>query len=248
MSEPISLTALFGASKGVVGISIRIAKSLKLIESIESKVDLLMQVEFDAAWEILVQGCNSSASEQQRNILINDARRGFTKATKFEKGERLFYAYLGLAICHDLLDDINNVKPALIEATKISIYKDIYQQDINLYLGFNKYGVSSIANSYNPAYILNLIKGISAYPLLLAQRLEIQRSNKSKSNLIGDISKKINIEEKMIIRVTKANQPSVVFKKLESKSLELINLQKQCLEIIRFDGEYLALAHSPPPN
>ncbi|ODH02427.1 hypothetical protein A4S05_24480 [Nostoc sp. KVJ20] len=97
MSEPISLTALFfGASKGVVGISIRIAKSLKLIESIESKVDLLTQVEFNAAWKTLLQACNSSSYDEQKSILINDARDSFTKANCFEKGERLFYTYLGL--------------------------------------------------------------------------------------------------------------------------------------------------------
>ena len=244
MSEPISLTALFGVSKATVDISIKMAKALKLIESIESTLDLLMQVEFDTAWKTLVQGCNSSASEQQRNILINDARHDFTKATKFEKGERLFYAHLGLAICHYLLGDINNVKTALRETTKISIYKDIYQQETNSSIGFNKYIFSSIRNGYNPAYMLNLIKGISAYPLLLSQKTEIQRYNKFQSDLIHDIYKKINAEEKIINMVTKANQPSVVFKNLESKSLELIKLQKKCLEIITFDCKYLAIAQS----
>ncbi|MBE8971365.1 hypothetical protein IQ277_35810, partial [Nostocales cyanobacterium LEGE 12452] len=125
MSEPISLTALFGASKGVVAISIRIAKFLKLIESIESKVDHLMQVEFNAAWKTLLQVCNSSSSDEQKFF---DARDSFTKATCLEKGERLFYTYLGLAICHYLIDDISNVKIALLEATKVSIYKNMYQQ------------------------------------------------------------------------------------------------------------------------
>jgi hypothetical protein len=232
MSEPISLTVLFGASKGFIDISIRLAKALKLIESIESQLDLLTQVEFNAAWKTLFQACNSSSSDEQKSVLINNARIGFTKATCLEKGERLFYTYLGLAICDYLLDDMNNVKTALIEATKISIYKDIYQQERDLSLGFNKYGINSIINSYNPANMLNLIKGIFAYPLLVAHKTEIKKYNKSKSDLITHILKKINAEQQMIIMVTKANQPSVVFTTLESKSLELINLQKQCLEII----------------
>ncbi|MHC5676362.1 hypothetical protein [Nostoc sp.] len=90
MSEPISLTALFGASKATVDISIKMAKALKLIESIESKLDLLMQVEFDAAWKTLVQGCNSSSSDEQKSILINDARDSFTKATCLEKESDFF--------------------------------------------------------------------------------------------------------------------------------------------------------------
>lgn len=130
---------------------------------------------------------------------------------------------------------------------KISIYKDIYQQETDSSLGFNNYTFSSIRNGYNPAYMLNLIKGISAYPLLLAQKTEIQRYNKYQSDLIPDIYKKINAE-KIITMVTKTNQPSVVFKNLESKSLELIKLQKKCLEIITFDCKYLVIAHSPPPN
>jgi hypothetical protein len=232
MSEPISLTVLFGVSKATADISIRIAKSLKLIESIESKIDLLTQVEFNAAWKTLLQACNSSSLDEQKSVLINNARESFTKATCLEKGERLFYTYLGLAICHYLLDDMNNVKTALLEAAKVSIYKDIYIQERDLSLGFNKYGINSIINSYNPVNMLNLIKGIFAYPLLLGQKTEIQKYNKSKSDLITHILKKINAEQQMITLVTKANQPSVVFTSLESKSLELINLQKQCLEII----------------
>ncbi|MHC5676363.1 hypothetical protein [Nostoc sp.] len=78
--------------------------------------------------------------------------------------------------------------------------------------------------------MLNLI--IFAYPLFLVQKTEVQTYNKSKSDLIHHILKKINAEEQIITMVTKANQPSVLFINLESKSLELINLQKQFLEII----------------
>jgi hypothetical protein len=61
MTEPISLTAFFGASKTTVDISIRLAKSLKLIASIESKLDLLMQVKFNAAWKTLIRRRYSEA-------------------------------------------------------------------------------------------------------------------------------------------------------------------------------------------
>lgn len=234
MSEPISLTALFGVSKVTVDISTKIAKSLKLIQSIESKIELLMQVEFNAAWKTLIDFCNSTASPEQKNILLNNAREGFTKAIFIEKGERLFYAHLGLAICHYLLDDINNVKTALLDVTKISIYKDIYQRERDAnFIFFNKYGFASLKNTYNPENILNLIKGIFVYPLLLAHKTEIQKYNKFPSDLIPDIAKKIDAEENMIALATKVNLPSDVFKALESKSLELIRLQKECLEIIK---------------
>ncbi|MBD2457287.1 hypothetical protein H6G80_24825 [Nostoc sp. FACHB-87] len=232
MSEPISLMTLFGASKGIIDISIKFAKVLKLIESIESKLDILLQVEFNAAWKTLIQGCNSSSSYEQQLFLINDARNGFTKATCIEKCERLFYAYLGLAICHYLLDDLNNVKICLIEIAKISIYKDIYQRNIELNLGFNRYGMSSVINCYNPINILNLAKAVLTYPSLLLHKAAIQKYNKYRSDLIDDILNKIDAEEKIITMVTKTNQPSLTFKKLESKSLELIDLQKQSLEVL----------------
>ncbi|MEA5567587.1 hypothetical protein [Anabaena sp. UHCC 0399] len=231
MSEPI-LATVFAVSKVSVEISIRLAKALKLIESIESKLDLLMQVEFNAALKTLHQALNSSALDEQKFALLNDARNGFNNATCIEKGERLFYAHLGLAICHYFLNDMNNVKTALLEATKVSIYKDIYLQERNSSLGFNKYVFDSFINNYNPENILNLVKSILSYRLILEQKKEINKYNKSKSNLINDIYKKINAEEKMIIWETEANQPSDVFKTLESKSLEFINLQKECLEII----------------
>lgn len=170
MSEPISLTVLFGASKGFIDISIRLAKALKLIESIESKLDLLTQVEFNAAWKTLFQACNSSSSDEQKFALINDARAGFTKATYIEKGERLFYAHVGLAICHYLLNDMNNAKIALIEIAKISIYEDIYLKKTEALLGFNEYTISSHINIYHPVSWLNIITAIPELPLFLAQK------------------------------------------------------------------------------
>ncbi|MBW4558204.1 MAG: hypothetical protein KME59_20185 [Trichormus sp. ATA11-4-KO1] len=232
MSEPISLTVFFGASKGIFDISIRLAQAFKLIESIESKIDQLIEVDFNAAWKTLLQAYNSSSSNKQKSVLVHDARTGFTKATCLEKGERLFYAYLGLAICHNLLNDNNNVKTALLEAAKVSIYNDIYRQERNSSLGFNKYVFNSFINNYNPETTLNIVKSILSYPLILEQKKEIKKYNKSKSNLINDIYKKINAEEKMIIWETETNQPSDLFKNLESKLLGLISLQKECLEII----------------
>lgn len=231
MTEPISLSAFFAVSKAGVDISAKIARALKLIESIESKLDLLMQVEFNAAWKILLEACNSSSSYQQQSVLINAARTGFTKAIFIEKGERLLYAHLGLAICYYLLKDLNNVRKALIEFTKISVYKEVYQQETNLRFGFNKYNFNTLINSYNPQNILNLLKSILAYKLLLAQKIEIQKYNKFPSNSFSKIFKKINAEEQIIAMVTKANQPSLVFENLEAKSLNLINLQKESLEI-----------------
>ncbi|YAF99046.1 MAG: hypothetical protein AB3A66_29055 (plasmid) [Nodularia sp. CChRGM 3473] len=149
MSEPITLTSIFGASKGIIDISIRLAKALKLIESIESKLDLLIQVEFNAALKTLHQALNSSALDEQQSTLINRAREKFTDATCLEKGERLFYAYLGLAICHYLLNDNNNVKAALIEVAKISIYEDIYLNKIQSMFGLNKYTLNSYIGIYS---------------------------------------------------------------------------------------------------
>ncbi|MFN6475268.1 hypothetical protein [Nostoc sp. DedQUE07] len=232
MSEPISLTALFGGSKGFIDISIKLARALKLIESIESQLDLLTQVEFNAAWKTLFQACNSSSFDEQKSALINDARTGFTKATCLEKNERLFYAHVGLAICHYLLNDINNAKIALIGVAKISIYEDIYLKKTESSLGFNKYSLSFYTNIYHPVSWLNIITAIPELPLFLAQKQEIRKYNKFKNNLVGDIYKKINSEESVIITIAKINQPSDAFKTLKSQLLELIKLQKQCLEIV----------------
>lgn len=232
MSEHISLTALFTASKGVVDISIKLAKALKLIESIETKIDRLTQVEFNAAWKTLLQACNSSSSDEQQSVLVNDARAGFTKATCFEKNERLFYAHVGLAICHYLLNDMNNAKTALIEIAKISIYEDIYLKKTEALLGFNEYTLSSHINIYHPVSWLNIIIAIPGLPLFLTQKKEIKKYNRFKNDLICDIYKKINAEQAVIIKIAKINQPSDVFQTLELQLLELINLQRQCLDII----------------
>ncbi|MHC5739978.1 hypothetical protein [Nostoc sp.] len=40
MVEPISVTAFFGSAKGISDISIKLAKALKIVDSIESRLHL----------------------------------------------------------------------------------------------------------------------------------------------------------------------------------------------------------------
>ncbi|EKE96548.1 hypothetical protein [Tolypothrix sp. PCC 7601] len=176
MVEPISITALFGYAKGISDISIKIAQALKIVDSIESRLELLIQVELNAALKTLRQALNSSS--QQQILLINDARDGFTKATCIEKQERLFYAYLGLGICHYLLKDVNNLKMAFIELGRISISEDFYIKKIDSYQGFNKYSLAMFISSFNLAKALPLIRSL---PEIWSYRKNIKTFKKTEN-------------------------------------------------------------------
>jgi hypothetical protein len=225
MVEPISITALFGYTKGFSDISIKIAQTLKIVDSIESRLELLIQVELNAALKTLRQALNSSS--QQQILLINDARDGFTKATCIEKQERLFYAYLGLGICHYLLEDVNNLKMAFIELGRISISEDFYIKKLDSYQGFNKYSLAMLISSFNLAKALPLIRSL---PEIWSYRKNIKtfkNNGKYKNDLsIDDLLRKVEIEENKFLSIKQFDNTEIII-----KSLELINIQKQCLEI-----------------
>ena len=225
MVEPIFVTALFGAAKVIPDFSIKIAKALKLVDSIESRLELLIQLEFNAAWKTLRQALNSSS--EQQIILINEARKSFTNATCLEKQDRLFYAYLGLGICHYLLDDINNLKIAFIEIGKISISEDIFIKQLDSYQGFNKHSVAIFLSSFNVLKALHVIKII---PDILSYRNSIKsfkNNGKYKNDLsIDELIIKVETEEKKFLSLKKIDNTEIIL-----RSLELINIQKECLEI-----------------
>lgn len=105
-----------------------ILQLLKLMESVSCKIDKLINLEFGAAFEYLKQA-KSCKSEDQRNILFQDARRAFTKATQLEKQERLIYSYIGLATCHYNLRDFNNYRQALLDLLQLK-YSILLLEDI----------------------------------------------------------------------------------------------------------------------
>lgn len=108
------LFRVFGKGSKAIG------SYLGLVDSLEIKIKKLIQSELNSGIMALRQAQNSDAETES---LLREARSRFNKAIYLEKEERLVAAYLGLALCHYQLKDINNAANTLKEfsQTKIEI-------------------------------------------------------------------------------------------------------------------------------
>lgn len=97
-----------------------ILEYMDIIESLDSKIDKQSKSELAAGIRALKQASNS---ETESESLLREARSRFNKAISLEKEDRLFKAYLGLAVCHFFLMDFNNASSAL---------KDLSQADLGI--------------------------------------------------------------------------------------------------------------------
>ncbi len=99
---------------GLVFSAVGVAKSLaefsEIIDSLDAKVDRLVKSELNAGLQNLQQAQFSNSEKQS---LLRDARGCFNRAVTLESGFRQGTAYLGLATCHYLLDDLVNYRRAL---------------------------------------------------------------------------------------------------------------------------------------
>ncbi len=75
---------------------------LGLVESIDKKLDKLLQSDFNAAVRCLRE---SLVATKQQDFLLHEAWRRFHTALTNETGERKALAYVGLALCQDRLGE-----------------------------------------------------------------------------------------------------------------------------------------------
>ncbi len=109
MADPFLLLDAISLGKSV-------AQYLGLVESIDVKVDLLVQSELKTGMQELEQAVDSTTEEKS---LLRSARSRFNKATTLETGHKRCLALIGLAICHRYLDDHRNARRAIEKALGI---------------------------------------------------------------------------------------------------------------------------------
>ncbi len=90
-----------------LGTAKEIARLFGFLESVEIKVDKLIQVELKAAINHL-RDAEGSDTNEERITLLRDARRSFERAAHLEKGSNQAIALLGLSCCHAWLGDKKN--------------------------------------------------------------------------------------------------------------------------------------------
>ncbi len=106
---PVEVALIF---KGV-SLSLGAAKYLGIIQDkLAAKLDQLVGSEFEAGIRAIRQ---ASESEAEQGSLLREARSRFNKAVSLEKGLRLGFAHLGLALCHWHLGDLANARQSVNE-------------------------------------------------------------------------------------------------------------------------------------
>ncbi len=106
------VSSIFGKGSKAIG------NYFGIIDSLEIKIGKLINSELDAALRAMRQASNS---DRETQALLREARSKLNKAIYLEKEERLVLAYLGLALCHYQLGDINNSQQTLIEFSELEI-------------------------------------------------------------------------------------------------------------------------------
>ncbi len=100
----VTCQSLVGSIFLAKNLAVSIATYLNLIESVDKKIDKLINKEFDSAIQMLEQVRSISNPAIYSNMLIGIADR-FNQAMVLEKRERQLLSYLGLMICYYYLGE-----------------------------------------------------------------------------------------------------------------------------------------------
>ncbi len=100
-----------------LGAAKSVAEFVGILDSIEAKIDRLVQSELNAGLRALEQAARATAEQVP---LLREARGCFNRAVSLEMGYRQVVALLGLSLCHHRLDDKPNSTKALEEILEIN--------------------------------------------------------------------------------------------------------------------------------
>lgn len=169
---------------------------LKMIESLDVKIDRFIKNKFDTAVRELQDAQNMKKSNKKKHIEI--ARSLFNEAVGLEKGERLMFAYLGLAVCDKYLGNKENFIIDLNRALYISPDNKFWEQCIvkgaSLLRGIGWFTTIAIA----PVGLLPILAPINAIADDKIEEIEDRYYNKKNriANMQADIRNYIAWEQK----------------------------------------------------
>jgi hypothetical protein len=109
--EPTTIALLFK----LTDLPKAIAKYVGIVESVDKKLDRLLQSDFNAAVRCLQE---LSDSKHEREFLLRDAWHRFHTALAHETGDRKALAYLGLAFCQQHLGESDLATSTLRELSE----------------------------------------------------------------------------------------------------------------------------------
>lgn len=137
---------------GTFNTAKKLLECIGLLESIDSKINKLIQCELNTGIEYLEKAANSNKKDSQKHFL-RTAELCFTKAKSLEKNERLCIAHIGVVICLYYLGERQNTINKLREFAQTKFTFDEWEKIGNII----KTSVFSSLNKnfvYDPALML----------------------------------------------------------------------------------------------
>ncbi|MBD2169319.1 hypothetical protein H6G04_33705 [Calothrix membranacea FACHB-236] len=184
---------IFQSIKSGFNAGIFLGKFFGIIESVENKVEKLINNKYNSAIDYLNQAQKSSILEEQKT-LFREARRAFTEAKDFVQYDKLVISYLGLAICHYYLTDYENCRSTLKELSELKLVLPSLVQSTKSVLsyGYEKlqpYAPANIITQIKDAFKLNTyLKSMPKEPSL-SQQIEMTKiSLKYQKSSLGTVS------------------------------------------------------------
>jgi hypothetical protein len=126
-----------------LGVAKSMAEFAGILDSLEAKVDRLIQSELNAGLRAIEQVAHATTEQVS---LLREARGCFNKAISLEMGYRRVVALLGLSLCHHWLDDKPNCTRVLEEILEIDPVEPL------------KLVISGFKEIYNPFTISKQMK------------------------------------------------------------------------------------------
>lgn len=98
---------------------------------IRNDIQKLMHVYFASAYKNLDYALKAQGNNRKEYLV--QARNRFIDASTIEKNENLILTYLGLSLCQNLLDDVENAKTTLKKISSVK-WEDIYSDNPDIVL------------------------------------------------------------------------------------------------------------------
>lgn len=179
------------ASLGLLIEGVSLAKSLAellgILESIDSKVDRLIESELKTGMLELQQAVHSDTEGTE---LVRSARGRFNKAITLETGHKRCLSYIGLAVCHSYLNDLTNARNALEDATTVGT--KISNKDWVLAVLNDTYNPKAV---YNPKHFTQRLRDTFKFRKNMSKSISMLR----KKGAIGPTTEKILEDQRKLI-------------------------------------------------
>jgi hypothetical protein len=164
---------------------------LKLVKSLDEKVNQLAESQLNSALDFLKQARNSNLPKVRYDCL-NSARIAFTTSLHLEEGERLVIAYIGLALCFNQLGDWNNFVSTLQQFSEKKINIRSLKGAISQKMGLNELGDFIRGSKLDKVFTPNELRHVPSRKFIVGGEKELIGVS-SKQDTIWDLQEEAKV-------------------------------------------------------